>query len=123
KYFPLKNFPKSMNLYGLQENYQYIQEAGYVAVFEAEKSVLKRHSRNDKTGVAVCCHDISEEQVKILIGLDVSIIIAFDQGISINHIRATCDLFYGIRSVYYIFDKYDVLKEKDSPADAENKIF
>lgn len=123
KYFPLKNFPKSMNIYGLQENYRYIQEAGYVVVYEAEKSVLKRHSRNDKTGVAVCCHDISEEQIKILIGLNVDIIIAFDQGISIEHIRATCDNFYGIRNVYYIFDKYNILKEKDSPADARNQIF
>jgi DNA primase len=25
--------------------------------------------------------------------------------------------------VYYIWDKYDLLKEKDSPADASNKIF
>jgi DNA primase len=123
KYFPLKNFPKSMNIYGLQENYQTIQEAGYVIVYEAEKSVLKRHSRNDGTGVAVCCHDISNEQVKILIGLNVDIVIAFDKGISIEHIRSTCDLFYGIRNVYYIFDKYDLLEDKMSPADAINKIY
>ena len=31
-----------MNLYGLYENYDAIQKAGYVVVFEAEKSVLKR---------------------------------------------------------------------------------
>lgn len=123
KYFPLKNFHKSMNLYGLQENYQHIQESGYVVVYEAEKSVLKRHSRNDKTGVAVCCHDISEEQIKILIGLNTDIIIAFDKGISIEHIRSTCESFYGMRNIYYIYDKYDLLKEKESPADATNKIY
>jgi len=123
KYFPLKNFPKSMNIYGLQENYQAIQEAGYVVVYEAEKSTLKRHSRKDGTGVAVCCHDVSDEQVKILIGLNVDVVIAFDKGISIEHIRSTCDHFYGVRTVYYIFDKYDILKEKESPADATNKIF
>jgi len=123
KYFPLKNFPKSMNIYGLQENYQAIQEAGYVLVYEAEKSVLKRHSRNDGTGVAICCHDISDEQVKILIGLNVDIVIAFDKGISIEHIRSTCEHFYGVRNIYYIYDKYDLLKGKESPADAVNKIF
>ncbi|HEY8889819.1 MAG TPA: DNA primase [Clostridium sp.] len=123
KYFPLKNFPKTMNLYGLQENYQAIQEVGHVVVYEAEKSVLKRHSRNDGTGVAVCCHDVSDEQVKILIGLNVDVVIAFDKGISIEHIRSTCDRFYGVRTVYYIYDKYDILKEKESPADATNKIF
>ena len=123
KYFPLKNFPKTMNIYGLQENYQAIQEEGYCVLFEAEKSVLKRHSRNDGTGVAVCCHDVSDEQVKIIIGLNVDVVIAFDKGISIEHIRSTCDRFYGIRTVYYIFDKYDILKEKESPADATNRIY
>jgi len=123
KYFPLKNFPKSMNIYGLQENYQTIQEAGYCVLYEAEKSVLKRHSRNDGTGVAVCCHDISDEQVKILIGLNVDVVIAFDKGISIEHIRSACDRFYGIRTVYYIYDKYGLLKEKESPADATNRIY
>jgi len=123
KYLPLKAFPKSMNIYGLQENYQTIQEAGYCVVYEAEKSTLKRHSRNDGTGVAVCCHDVSDEQVKILIGLNVDVVIAFDKGISIEHIRSTCDRFYGVRTVYYIFDKYDILEDKMSPADATNKIF
>jgi len=123
KYYPLKAYPKSINLYGLQENYKSIQEAGYVTVYEAEKSVLKRHSRLDETGVSVCSHDLSDEQVKILIGLDVDIVIAWDKDISLYHIRQTCEKFYGIRDVYYIYDKWDLLLEKDSPADAPNKIY
>jgi DNA primase len=123
KYYPLKKFYKGLNLYGLQENYKYIQEAGYVVVYEAEKSVLKRHSLLDKTGVALCCHDITPEQIRILIGLDVDIIIALDKGISINHVRSICNNFYGIRNVSYIWDKYDLLKDKESPADVKNKIY
>lgn len=123
KYLPLKSYPKSLNLYGLQENYQSIQEAGYVVVYEAEKSCLKRHSRKDETGVAICCQDMSNEQVKILIGLNVDIIIVLDKGVPLEHIRATCDHFYGIRNVYYIYDQYDLLKDKESPADASNQIF
>ena len=34
-----------------------------------------------------------------------------------------CEKFYGIRKVSYIWDSYDLLKSKDSPADAENKIY
>jgi DNA primase len=34
-----------------------------------------------------------------------------------------CDKFYGIRPIYYIYDKYNLLKDKESPADANNKIF
>ena len=123
KYFPLRKFRKGLNLYGLNENYQHIQKAGYVVVYEAQKSVLKRHSLFDKTGVSLGSHDMSDEQVKILISLDVEIIIALDKGININHTRSICDRFYGIRQVSYIFDKYDILKGKDSPADASSKIY
>ena len=123
KYFITPNYPKQMNLFGLWENKDSIQEKGYVVVYEAEKSVLKRDSLNDSTGVAVSGHEISDEQVKILIGLNCEIIIAFDKDIDIEHIRHCCEKFYGIRKVSYIWDKYDLLGEKDSPADAKNKIF
>jgi DNA primase len=123
KYYPLKAYPKSINLYGLNENYKSIQEKGYVVLYEAEKSTLKRHSRLDETGVSACSHDLSDEQVKILIGLDVNIIVAWDKDISLYHIRQTCEKFYGLRPVSYIYDKWDVLGEKDSPADSINKIY
>ena len=123
KYIPLKPFPKSMNVYGLQENYKYIQESGYVVVFEGQKSVLKRHSLLDKTCVSIGSHDISDEQVKILISLNVEIIIAFDKGIKMEHILYTCKKFDKVRNVSYIYDKYDLLKDKDSPVDAGNKIY
>ena len=123
KYYPLKAFPKGINLYGLQENYKAIQEAGYCVVAESEKSTLKRHSRLDGTVVAIGSHDITPEQVKILIGLDVEIIIAMDKGIDINHIRMSCDNFFGIRQISYIFDKYDLLKENEAPMDAPNEIY
>ena len=123
KYFITPGYPKQMNLFGLWENKQFIQEKGYVIVYEAEKSVLKRDSLNDSTGVAVSGHEISDEQVKILIGLNCEIVIAFDKDIDIDHIRHCCEKFYGIRKVSYIWDKYDLLGEKDSPADAQNKIF
>jgi DNA primase len=118
KYYPLKAYPKSLNVYGLQENYRTIQEKGYVVVFEAEKSVLKRHSKMDGTGTAICGHAMSFEQSKILISLNVDIIIAMDEGVDINEIRAICENFYGIRNVYYIHDaEHKYLGTKESPAD------
>ena len=123
KYFPLKKFPKSMHIYGLQENYKTIQEENRVFVFESEKSTLKRHSRKDGTGVSIGSHCLSDEQVKILIGLNVQIIIAYDKDVSLYHIRSECERFYGVRNIYYIYDKYNLLEEKMSPADANNKIF
>jgi DNA primase len=120
KYFPLKRHYKSMNLYGLNENYKEIQEKGYVVIYEAEKSVLKRHTRDDGTGVALCMHEISDEQVAILISLNVEIIVAMDKDIQPLKVWEICDKFYRKRMVSYIKDTKGLIGEKDSPADAHN---
>lgn len=123
KYLITPTYPKQINLYGLYENYESIQKAGYVCVYEAEKSVLKRDSLNDSTGVALSGHSISDEQISILIGLNVEIVIALDKDIPIEEVRHMADKFYGKRKVSYIYDKHDLLKEKDSPVDVGNKIY
>ena len=112
-----------MNIYGLYENYQTIQEKRYVVVFESEKSTLKRYSRKDGTGVSIGSHTLSDEQVKILVGLNVDIIIAFDKDVSQNEVRKECEKFYGIRNFYYIYDKWGILDKKESPADRPNKQY
>lgn len=124
KYYLTPSYPKSLNLYGLWENKNHIEKEKKITLFEAEKSVLKRHSRLDKTCVALSGHTISEEQIRIILGLDITeIVIALDKDIDINEIRYMCEKFYRIRKVSYIYDKYDLLKEKDSPADVNNKIY
>lgn len=123
KYFLTPTYPKQLNLYGLYENYDFIQKAGYVVVYEAEKSVLKRDSLNDPTGVALSGHTLSDEQVRILIGLNVEVVIAFDKDICVNEVRHACEKFKNIRKVSYIRDEWDILNEKDSPADARNKDY
>lgn len=126
KFFKMSNtYPKGMNVYGLNENYKTIQEAGYCVSLEAQKSVLKRYSRLDGTAVAIGNCEFTEEQVRILISLNVEIIVALDEGIDINHIRKECDKFYPIRKVSYIYDRWGLIKEgsKDSPADMPNKVY
>jgi len=123
KYYPLIPFQKSGNIYGLQENWEEIQEANMVVLAESEKSVLKRHSRLDGTVVALGSHSLSSEQIMILIGLNVEIVIAMDQGIDINHIRSMCENFYKIRRVSYVFDSWGLLKEKEAPMDLLDKYY
>jgi len=123
KYFPLKKHPKSINIYGLNENYKTIQDKGHVVVFEAEKSVLKRHSRFDGTGVALCGHSISKEQVKILSSLNVEIVIALDKDIDEYRTYEICENFYKTRKVSFILDRNNILGQKDSPADAHNDLY
>lgn len=125
KYFGIVPFKKGLSIYGLNENYKNIIEAGYVKIFESEKSVLKRHSRLDSTGVAIGNCELTDQQVKILISLNVEICLILDEGIGIEHIWKECDKFYPIRKVSYIYDKWGLLKKgsKDSPADLSNKQF
>ena len=123
KYYLTPTYQKNLNLYGLAENYDTIQKAGYVVVYESEKSVLKRDSLGDSTGVALSGHTMSDEQASILWGLDVDIIISMDKDVSIEEIRHMCSKLYRGRNVYYTYDKWDLLSEKDSIADKSNKIF
>jgi len=124
KYFITPSYPKSINLFGLYENMESIKKTGYVVVYESEKSTMKRDSLSDSTGVSLSGHTMSDEQARILIGLNVNeIIIALDKDININEIRYVCSKFYGIRKVSYIYDKWDLLGNKDSPADARNQIY
>ena len=123
KYILTNGMDKSINLYGLYENYNDIKKRGYVVVAEGERSVLKRDSLNDPTLVALSGKVISDEQVSILIGLNVEIVIMFDKDVDINEIRHACEKFYRVRKVSYMYDKWDLLDDKDSPADARNKVY
>ena len=123
KYFITPTYPKHLNLYGLYENYDSIQKAGYVVVAESEKSVLKRDSLGDSTIVALSGKSMSDEQVRILMGLNVEIVIGLDKDVDINEVRHICNKFANIRKVSYIWDFMGILGEKDSPMDARNKDY
>ena len=123
KYFPIIPYKKGCNLYGLWENRQYIEQAKEVIVFEAEKSVLKMSSKGIRNTCCVCCHDLSEEQVKILIGLNVNIVLAYDEDIPLEFMESEAKKFKGLRTVSIVINQYDVLKDKQSPADSTLKIW
>jgi DNA primase len=123
KYFITPTYPKQLNLYGLYENYDSIQKAGYVVVAESEKSVLKRDSLGDSTVVALSGKSISDEQARVLIGLNVEVVIALDNDVDVNEVRFMCEKFKNIRKVSYIKDFMGFLDEKDAPMDARNKNY
>lgn len=123
KYFITPTYPKHLNLYGLYENYDSIQKAGYVVVAESEKSVLKRDSLGDGTVVALSGKSISDEQVRILMGLNVEIVIGLDKDVDISEVRHICNKFVNVRKVSYIYDFMDMLNKKDAPMDARNKDY
>ena len=124
KYYITTGYNKTANIYGFWENQSDIEQIGYCVIYEAERSVLKRDSLNDPTGLALQGHSISEEQVRIILSLDIhEIVIALDKDLPIEEVWSICERFYLKRKVSYIWDKYDLLGAKDSPADSCNKIY
>ena len=123
KYLGIIPYPKSLNLYGLHENYKGIQDAGYVVLVEGEKSTLKAKSLGYNNFVALGGHELSQEQVRILISLNVDIVLALDKDVPEQESIDMCNQFKGIRNAYYLYDKYDILDEKDAPIDKGIKIF
>lgn len=111
-------YMKSNNLYALSLNIEEIKKRNKVIIFEAEKSVMKADMMGYGIGVAVGCHDISSTQFKMLLKLNVEeIIIAFDKDVDLEHINKICKRFDLYRNISYIYDKWSLLKEKDSPVD------
>lgn len=123
KYFGVIPYSKSLNLYGLYENYKDIQRLGYVVVVEGEKSPMKGKSLGYPNLVALGGHELSDEQVKILIGLNVDIVFALDNDLDEQISKDMCKKFKGIRNAYYLYDNHGLLGEKDSPIDCGRKRF
>lgn len=122
KYDVTKGYQKHLNLYGLYEKKKDILEKGYVVVYEAEKSVLKRDSHFDPTGVAIGGKSLSDRQAEILLGLNVDVVISMDNDVTAKRIEEVwniCEKLYqkNGRNVYYTIDNHDILGEKDSIAD------
>lgn len=125
KYKVTEGYLKHLNIFGLYENRETIKEKGYVMVYEGAKSVFKRDTMNDATGVAIQGHLLSDEQAKILLDLDVDITISMDADVKIDEIRLMCSKLYkkNDRNVYYTIDGKGLLGEKDSIADKGDKVF
>ena len=134
KYFPLKSYPKRKNLYGLWENlqekkpdnlselqnytYRTIKDNHYIVIYEAEKSVLKRATWNDFTGVALMGHELQLEQVNIIDQLDDvwEVVLALDKDVPLEKVLKMCKMIKS-KKVSYIIDEKGVLGKTDSPAD------
>lgn len=134
KYFPLKSYPKRTNLYGLWENlreripdnlsdnqkimYKTIKDNHYLVLYEAEKSVLKRATWSDFTGVALMGHELQEEQIQIINQLDdvYEVIFAMDNDIPESKVKELCNKIK-LKRTSYMIDKNHVLGPTDSPAD------
>ena len=123
KYCYFFKWPAGMNLlYGLCENLPNIREKREVIVFEGCKSVLKAASWGIDNCCAALTSHISQNQMRLLLNLGVDVVFAFDKDVSIrkdhniSKLRSYCNVFY-------LWDRNNLLDEKDSPVDKGEEVF
>jgi hypothetical protein len=144
KYMPLKienkwyAHPLSLNLYGINLNQEAIRRSKRVILFEGEKSCLLYNEfvgSENNNSLAVCGSNFNKMQLKLLLrnfSLN-EIIICFDKEYKKHPSVESFDYFnklFGICSKYkeycsfsFIFDSYNLLREKDSPVDKGRGVF
>jgi DNA primase len=143
KYMPVEiegkwyTHPLSYNLYGLNVSQEHIRKNRRVIIYEGEKSCLKHHSffPDWNISVAVCGSTLNKSQIDLLIknfALD-EIILAFDKEYVnysdekgrkyLDKLSSLCKKYNNYCNFSFIYDKENLLREKDSPVDRGQKIF
>lgn len=122
KYWAEIPFQKSSVVYGLSQNYKSIVKKSKIIILEAEKSVMQCSDFGCNIASAIMGHDISVSQASIIKSLMCDeIIIAFDEGVSLQEIKKACAQVYVNNSVYHnkVFYIYGGLPKnsKASPSD------
>lgn len=122
KYLYMTNgFNKSRYVYGLNETYELIKAQGYCIVFEAEKSVMLAYEHG-VSSVAILGCQMSKCQIEILTRLDVPLILALDKDRTLEEIKSECNKFLPQVSLWYMYDKDNILSDKSSPIDNWEKF-
>lgn len=130
KYISLLPFNKREHLFGLYENKEYIKNAGYCVLVEAEKSTLQAHSFGFRPICSVGMSHIDKCQIKLLYDLGIRcVILAYDEDKHIiEYIKRSNDIksWFPDMEIYAIYDKdkkYLPLDSKNSPTDMGEEMF
>lgn len=138
KYMPVQiegkwySHPLSLNLYGLNFNKENIRRRGYAIICESEKSVLQAESFTlPNCTVASCGSNLNKFQIKILLQecAPKEIIVCYDQEeLKGEHkyfdkLYKMCSKYKNYCNISFIYDRYGLLKLKDSPTDRGEDIF
>ena len=109
---------------GMKENYNNIRREGRAIIFEGIKSVMHVIPWGYDYGLSSETRHLNDEQVKILIKIGLKeVIIAYDKDIKLEEIIPQVQMLKKFMSVSVIYDKWNLIKDKDSPCDQGKEIF
>lgn len=109
-------------IYGLWENMKSIKEKKEVIIFEGCKSVLLADTYGFYNTAALLTSHLSPKQMKLLIKLGCRVVFALDKDVDIRDDYNIKQLRQFV-NVQYVYDKNDLLGEKDSPVDKGKDVW
>ena len=115
-------------LQGINITLPYIKEKREVIVFESIKSVMKAYEWGYKNAVSAEKHSLTDEQVKIVLGLGANVVFAYDSDIDYEEgkQKKNIDKMKMFTNVYIIEDADGLLggkEAKNSPVDVSRDVW
>jgi len=109
-------------IYGLVENMEHILKSREVILFEGCKSVLLADTWGIHNAGAILTSHLNPNQMKILARLGCRVVFALDKDVRIREDHNIGKLKQYV-NVEYLWDREDLLDEKDAPVDKGLEVF
>ena len=109
-------------IYGLAENMENIKKCREIILFEGCKSVLVADTWGIRNCGAILTSHLNPNQMKILAKLGCRVVFALDKDVRVRDDHNISKLKKYV-NVEYIWDREDLLDEKDSPVDKGMEVF
>ena len=109
---------------GMKQAANDIKKSGEVIIVEGFKSVMKIDGWGYHNVVSAETSTLNEYQIEILIRMMIKdIVIAFDKDVELKKIRECTRLLKRFENVYAVYDKWNLLQEKESPCDQGEDVW
>ena len=108
----------------MQQARDSINSSGEIIIVEGIKSVMKLDQWGFHNTVSAETSKLNEYQIELLIRMKVrDVVIAFDKDVQMKKIRECTELLKRFTNVYVVYDKWGLLKDKDSPCDRGREVW
>lgn len=113
---------------GLNFTLTYVEQQNEIIIFESVKSVMKAYGWGYKNCASAETHDLSDEQMALILSLKVNVVFAWDTDVSYltGDTKKQIDTLKRITNVYIIQDPQQLLggkESKNAPVDCGREVW
>lgn len=109
---------------GMMQAADDVKKSGEIIIVEGLKSVMKLDQWGFHNVVSAETSTLNEYQIELLIKMQVkNVVIAFDKDVKLKKIQDCVKLLKKFTNVYVVYDRWNLLKDKDSPPDEGQNVW